>query len=86
LHHGKDGEVVAVSFGSVENDYRIALDKESHLQREVIVTVTHSQKFPYPDEAVAVGVLGFDKTCLRYLTSLWNSQTSPCNPHPRVAP
>ncbi len=46
LHHGKDGEVVAVSFGSVENDYRIALDKESHLQREVIVTIMHSQKFP----------------------------------------
>jgi hypothetical protein len=46
LHHGKDGKVVAVSFGSVENDYRIALDKESHLQREVTVTVPHSQKFP----------------------------------------
>jgi putative DNA primase/helicase len=46
LHHKKDGKVVAASFGSVENDYRIALDKESHLQREVIVTVPHSQKFP----------------------------------------
>ena len=46
LHHGKDGEVVAASYGSVENDYRIALDKESHLSREVVVTVPHSQKFP----------------------------------------
>jgi putative DNA primase/helicase len=46
LHHGKDGKVVAVSFGSVENDYRIALDKESHMSREVTVTVPHSQKFP----------------------------------------
>lgn len=31
LHYEKDGEVVAASFGSVENDYVIALDKESHL-------------------------------------------------------
>jgi hypothetical protein len=34
LHHEKDGKVLAVSFGSSENDYRIALDKESHLSRE----------------------------------------------------
>jgi hypothetical protein len=46
LHHEKDGEVVAVSFGNVENDYVIALDKESHLCRQAIVTVPHSQKFP----------------------------------------
>jgi putative DNA primase/helicase len=46
LHHGKDGKVVAISFGRVENDYRIALDKESHMSREVTVTVPHSQKFP----------------------------------------
>lgn len=46
LHYGKDGEVVTVSFGSVQNDYRIALDKESHLSREVIVVIPHSQKFP----------------------------------------
>ena len=46
LHHEKDGEVVAVSFGRVENDYVIALDKESHLSRQAIVTVPHSQKFP----------------------------------------
>src|SRR4028118_154423 len=46
LHHKKDGKVVAVYFGNTENDYRIALDKESHLSREVTVTVPHSQKFP----------------------------------------
>jgi len=46
LHHEKDGEVVAVSFGSVENDYVITLDKESHSNRQVTLTVPHSQKFP----------------------------------------
>jgi putative DNA primase/helicase len=46
LHHKKDGVVVAVGFGSVENDYVITLDKESHLSRQVTVTVPHSQKFP----------------------------------------
>jgi hypothetical protein len=46
LHYKKDGKVVAVYFGNTENDYRIALDKESHLSREVTITVPHSQKFP----------------------------------------
>jgi hypothetical protein len=46
LHHGQDGQVIHVGFGSVENDYVIALDKESHLSRQVIITVPHSQKFP----------------------------------------
>ena len=46
LHHGKDGQVLAASYGSVENDYRIALDKESHLSREIVMSVSHSQKFP----------------------------------------
>ncbi len=46
LHHKKDGKVVAVYFGNTENGYRIALDKESHMSREVTVTVLHSQKFP----------------------------------------
>jgi hypothetical protein len=46
LHHKKDGKVVAASFGRVENDYVIALDKESHLCRQVTLTVPHSQKFP----------------------------------------
>jgi hypothetical protein len=46
LHHKKDGKVVAVFFGSTENNYRIALDKESHMSREVTVSIPHSQKFP----------------------------------------
>jgi putative DNA primase/helicase len=46
LHHGKDGKVLAVYFGNTENDYKIALDKESHLQKEVIVRVPHFEKFP----------------------------------------
>jgi hypothetical protein len=46
LHHGKDGNVLAVYFGNTENDYRIALDKESHSQKEVTVRVPHSEKFP----------------------------------------
>jgi len=33
---------VVVSFGSVEIDYRIALNKESHSSQEVIVTIPHS--------------------------------------------
>jgi hypothetical protein len=46
LHHGQDGQVIHVGFGSVENDYVIALDKESHFCRQAIVIVPHSQKFP----------------------------------------
>jgi len=46
LHHQKDAAVLAISLGSTENDYRIALDKESHHNKEVTVTVPHSQKFP----------------------------------------
>ena len=46
LHHGKDGEVIHVGYGSTENDYVIALDKESHLSRQVVISVPHSQKFP----------------------------------------
>ena len=46
LHHGQDGQVIHVRFGSAEDDYVIALDKESHLCRQAVVTVPHSQKFP----------------------------------------
>jgi putative DNA primase/helicase len=46
LHYGKDGKVIHVGFGSAENDYVIALDKESHLSRQVVISVPHSQKFP----------------------------------------
>jgi hypothetical protein len=33
-------------FGSAQNDYRIALDKESDFHKETTVTVPHPQKFP----------------------------------------
>jgi putative DNA primase/helicase len=46
LHHGKDGKVLAVYFGNKENHYKIALDKESHRQKEVTVRVPHFEKFP----------------------------------------
>ncbi len=39
-------EVVTVSFNSIENNYRMALDKESHCNKKVTVTVSHSQKIP----------------------------------------
>jgi len=35
-----------IYFGSAQNDYRIALDKESHFSKETTVTMPHSQKFP----------------------------------------
>ena len=30
------------TFGSAQNDYRIALDKESHFHKQVIVTLPHA--------------------------------------------
>jgi hypothetical protein len=36
-----------IYFGSAQNDYRIALDKESHFSKETTVTMPHSQKFPF---------------------------------------
>jgi len=42
-----DREVLlAVSFGSMENDYIIALDKELQCNKKVTITVPHSQKIP----------------------------------------
>jgi hypothetical protein len=40
------GQEIPIYFGSAQNDYRIALDKESHFFKETTVTVPHSQKFP----------------------------------------
>jgi hypothetical protein len=34
------------TFGSAQNDYRIALDKEWHFSKETTVIVPHAQKFP----------------------------------------
>jgi hypothetical protein len=49
-------EVLAVSFNSIENDYRMALDKESHCNKKVTVTVSHSQKNPYLDRYLVFGL------------------------------
>jgi hypothetical protein len=35
-----------IYLGSAQNDYRIALDKESHFSNETTVTMPYSQKFP----------------------------------------
>jgi hypothetical protein len=35
-----------IYFGSAQNDYRIALDKESHFSKETTVTMPYSRKFP----------------------------------------
>jgi hypothetical protein len=35
-----------IYFGSAQNDYRIALNKESHFSKEITVAMPHSQKFP----------------------------------------
>ena len=43
---GRTGKLLDIYFGSTQNDYRIALDKESHFHKQVIVTLPHAQKFP----------------------------------------
>jgi len=42
----KVGEVLAVNFGSIENYYKTTLDKESHCNKKVTITVPHYQKIP----------------------------------------
>jgi len=42
----KVGEVLVVNFSSIEKDYRMALDKKSHCNKKVTITVPHSQKIP----------------------------------------
>ena len=39
-------EMLAVSFSSIENDYRMALDKESHCNKKVTLILSRSQKIP----------------------------------------
>ena len=47
IHHGRTGEVTNVEYGSSETDYTIALDKESHLSKTVMVSVPKASKFPF---------------------------------------
>jgi hypothetical protein len=47
IHKGKKGKVIFTSYGSQEDEYRIALDKESHSVREVTIKVTKPCKLTY---------------------------------------
>ncbi|MEG4804141.1 DUF5906 domain-containing protein, partial [Microcoleus sp. ARI1-B5] len=46
LHHEQKGKIVEVWYGSSEIDYKIELDKKSHSQENVTVTVPHTLGFP----------------------------------------
>jgi DNA-binding Lrp family transcriptional regulator len=47
IHKGEKGKVIFTSYGSQEDEYRIALDKESHSVREVTIKVPKPCKFIY---------------------------------------
>ncbi|WP_332972138.1 MULTISPECIES: VapE domain-containing protein [unclassified Microcoleus] len=46
LHHEQKGKVIDTQWGSSEADYAIQLDKESHLNKVVTITVPHRSGFP----------------------------------------
>jgi hypothetical protein len=47
IHKGEKGKVIFTSYGSQEDEYKIALDKESHSVREVTIKVPKPCKFIY---------------------------------------
>jgi len=47
IHKGEKGKVIFTSYGSQEDEYTIALDKESHSVREVTIKVPKPCKFTY---------------------------------------
>ena len=47
IHKGEKGKVIFTSYGSHEDEYTIALDKESHSVREVTIKVPKPCKFIY---------------------------------------
>jgi hypothetical protein len=47
IHRGETGKIILANYGSTEDEYTIALDKESHSMREVTVKVPKRCKFPY---------------------------------------
>jgi hypothetical protein len=47
IHKGQKGKVIFTSYGSQEDEYRIALDKESHSVREVTIKIPKPCKFTY---------------------------------------
>ncbi|EGK83439.1 hypothetical protein MicvaDRAFT_0011 [Microcoleus vaginatus FGP-2] len=46
-HHGQAGKVIAVRSGCKEDEYRIALDNESHFVRELTIKIPKGCKFTY---------------------------------------
>jgi len=44
-HHGQTGKIIAVSSGSKEDKYRIALDKELHFVRELTIKIPKGSKY-----------------------------------------
>jgi hypothetical protein len=46
-HHGQTGKIIAASSGSKEDEYRIALDKESHFVRELTVKIPKGSKYTF---------------------------------------
>ncbi len=47
MHQGQHGEVISVSYGSRETDYRVKLDKESRGSKQVRVTVPKGSKLTF---------------------------------------
>jgi hypothetical protein len=46
-HHGQTGKIIAANSGSKEDEYRIALDKESHFVRELTIKIPKGCKYTY---------------------------------------
>jgi hypothetical protein len=46
-HHGQTGKIIATSSGSQEDEYRIALDKESHFVRELTIKIPKGSKYTF---------------------------------------
>jgi len=46
-HHGQTGKIIAASSGSKEDEYRIALDKESHFVRELTIKIPKGSKYTF---------------------------------------
>jgi hypothetical protein len=47
IHKGEKGKVIFTSYGSQEDEYRIALDKESHSVRELTIRIPKPCRFIY---------------------------------------
>jgi hypothetical protein len=47
IHKGETGKIIFTSYGSQEDEYRIALDKESHSVREVTIRIPKPCRLTY---------------------------------------